>query len=166
MAQPANSKEVRNVVDIQTDDSTERFPHSYYVNRDGGPDYLVSEGSLGFLLKDLPRAVRGDIESQDDTLSILLDHISGIVEVDNDRALEFLRQIQSRYGTLIVSVELMGKDRIDYHQQSVPLNMATHGKTLMYAYFAGHAFENGEIARVFDVSKSTVRVNLSKFKNG
>ena len=47
----------------------------------------------------------------------------------------------------------------------VPLWIVREGRPAVAAYLAAHGWTNGRIASRLDVSESTIRVNLSKFKS-
>ena len=131
-----------------------------------GRYYWASQTALDGIYDELPLSVRQKIENRENIEGILSDHVDGIFKfTGKDRAPEFVRAINSKIGLLDISESLMKKDGINRTFDSIPIGIARVGQTAMFAYLAAHGFGNTEIARAFDVSESTVRVNLSKFKN-
>jgi uncharacterized protein YecE (DUF72 family) len=137
------------------------------IQDDEGRYYWASQTALESTSYELPLSVRQKIENRENIEQLLSDHVDGIFKfASKNRAPEFVRAISSKNEPLLsMSESLMKQDRISRTIDSVPIGIARAGQTAMFAFLAAHGFANTEIARVFDVSESTVRVNLSKFKN-
>jgi hypothetical protein len=165
MSQRGNTKQLRDVVCIESDErSSDIIARGYIWNGDDGDCYWVDEGALDPLMVDLSNNVRTGVKRADDPVAFLEEHISGIGKFGNNRAPVFIRRLQHDFGTLSVDGKLVARDNLEPHNELIPVGF-TVSKTIMYAYFAAHGFDNDEIAELFGVSESTVRVNLSKFKN-
>lgn len=131
-----------------------------------GRHYWASQTALDSTYEELPVNVRRNIKNRENIEDILSEHVDGIFEfTGKDRAPEFVRALNSKIGLLDISEKLMKQDRLSRTTDTIPIGIARAGQTAMFAYLAAHGFGNTEIARAFDVSESTVRVNLSKFKN-
>lgn len=130
-----------------------------------GERYWVDETALGTQLNDLPGNVIGQIKRGYEPL-YLAEHLDGILEITGEpRAVWFLRPLADEVGNFKPDTELFAGAEPDLEDVKIPMRVAREGKTTIMAYLAAHGHDNSTIAEALGVAKSTVRVNLSKFKN-
>jgi hypothetical protein len=93
-------------------------------------------------------------------------HIEGMFAPGGNRWDTFATLLDSESRCRMKMQEELALERPnDANEIDIPLSVAQAGKTVMFAYFAAHGWENKEIATIFDIKPASVRVNLSKYKN-
>lgn len=128
--------------------------------------FWVSEDALERELDDLPVPIRENFEKRSDLAYIDFSSIEGIEELPRGRAHKFLRALDRNLGSDRYKLEYDPEVESAYaHSADVPVWLAAQGKYYVAAWLAAHGHPNGQIAHALDVSESTIKVNLSKFKN-
>lgn len=128
--------------------------------------YYIPEDPLRMPLKELPHSVVDQLK-RGRGLGYLRNHIDSMFKINKSRAPAFAERIDEELGSDSYDFELeqsVYKASIA-RKQRPPMIIARQGQTIIMAWLAAHGFSNGSIARALDVSESTVKVNLSKFKN-
>lgn len=134
---------------------------------DGNSRYWIHEDTLEREVPDLPHKVRDQLE-RGRGIKYLERELDGVEKLGfQTRADDFLkaldRELEGKGYKLEYEAEV---DRASPRDARVPVWLAAEGQTYVAAYLAAHGFNNTEIAHALDVSESTIRVNLSKFKSG
>lgn len=135
---------------------------------DNNTRYWVDEDTLEREVPELPNPVRVQLD-RGRGISYLRNELDGVERLGfKSRSSDFLKALDRELGADrfklsydpdVAEATLAGEAR-------VPVWLATHGKYYVAAYLAAHGFSNQQIAHGLDVSESTIKVNLSKFKNG
>jgi hypothetical protein len=139
-----------------------------------GQHYWLKSGALDTKVSDLPGQVVSQLESQmysggdDDNerinVSYLAEHLDGMFQIIGTRAPDFIRSLDNQgHSGVDIQQDLMSADKP--YNANIPVGVVCEGKTAVMAYLAAHGFNNPHIGTALEVSRSTVRVNLSKFKN-
>jgi hypothetical protein len=138
------------------------------VARTNGQTYWIDGETLETRFREFPRQTRVQLQRGRGLRSIAQE-IDGIMKVGGEqRAQTFLIALEEQLGSQ--SHDLEYRPQVAHEtlarDADVPVWIAAQGKYYVAAWLAAHGFSNSSIAKALDVSESTIKVNLSKFKNG
>ncbi len=130
--------------------------------------FWIDGDALDVTIDELPPQVRDQLE-RGRGLRYMAQEIDGVVKLTGERrAREFLLALEDQLGPQSYDLEYRPEvaDATLARDADVPVWIAAQGKYYIAAWLAAHGFSNTSIANGLDVAESTIKVNLSKFKNG
>lgn len=136
--------------------------------RKNNRSFWIDDDALETSIEDLPPQVRDQLE-RGRGLRYMAQEIDGVVQMNGERrAREFLLALEEQLGPKGYDLEYRPdvSDTTLARDADVPVWIAAEGKYYIAAWLAAHGFTNSSIANGLDVAESTIKVNLSKFKNG
>jgi len=137
------------------------------VDGRAGKAYWVQSEALQTPVEEAyPDSVSVPDVEESQFLKTACQHIEGMFVPGGHRWDTFATLLDSEFNCRMKMQEELALERPnDPNEIDIPLSVAQAGKTVMFAYFAAHGWENKEIATIFDIKPASVRVNLSKYKN-
>jgi hypothetical protein len=138
------------------------------IARKNNRTFWIDGDTLEVTIDELPPQVRDQLE-RGRGLRYMAQEIDGVTKLTGERrAREFLLALEDQLGPQGYDLEYRPEvaDVTLARDADVPVWIAAQGKYYIAAWLAAHGFTNSSIANGLDVSESTIKVNLSKFKNG
>jgi hypothetical protein len=138
------------------------------IARKNNRSFWIDGETLERELEDLPVNVQDQLR-RGRGLRYLESELDGVHKFKGERrAPKFLKALERELGAKgrLYLEYRPDVERATTREADVPVRIAAEGKYYVAAWLAAHGHDNVSISNALDVAESTIKVNLSKFKNG